>query len=592
MPRRPDYSTHGTPYFRGWIEDPGFVFADSGDADPLGARNRAQLNADRAAQASAEERERQRQHELDLLAREQQGTRNRDLLDAYLRQGLQANELNAAAQSQSMHLQQREGESVRGAQQDYFNSLLRAAEGEEERAMRDRQFQQTGEQGAYEFERRSAQQDEQFRREEERRAFEFEENRRPSDRDRFDADRRMAEMRAAQEFQAQEMGARFNLEAQLQQQQLTQAEKMRLQRMQQAVSAVQADLDAGKIDAEIANDAMMQLRTGISPLQIRQANENALRTRQQQQLLYAQTIQEMQLTQMKADFDAKTFQERVGTYTDPETGQKLRFYQSQQGKYEFLPDKGAEMEAKRQEAQMKRQEAKEKAADRLRERQYADEDRAVKHWQDRWADAERVIDAEFKKKAVMKDPDSPTTKFIPDQDALTALEKTRPTLRAEILKQWGLPDNPQAVVEPIRQRYAAMPPESMESPATPTIPADEWEQYRQPGGGYRIPAQHGFSPSQVGGAATGAGEAAMGAAPPPTPAAPPEPPRQASAPIRDAVMHEFGDLEKRFPSGQESQWVASAKAIFEKYGSIDAMPTEARVQFMGLLTTLKERLGK
>ncbi len=57
----------------------------------------------------------------------------------------------------------------------------------------------------------------------------------------------------------------------LSQGQLSQAEEMRLQRMNQGIAAVQDQIDSGELEEDDGNELIGQLRTGIDPLQRRQA---------------------------------------------------------------------------------------------------------------------------------------------------------------------------------------------------------------------------------------------------------------------------------------------------------------------------------
>jgi hypothetical protein len=590
MARRPQY--YATGQLMGYVDD---GEGDAPSGDPLGAQNRATMLAQRQAAQDAQERERDRQFQAGLLAQQQQFAGQRDVYDAQQRAALQTQTLGAQAQAQQGQLQQHDADSQRAAEQQYRDWMLRGYEGEQNRAQQDQHFQQTGAEQAYQFDAAHAQ-----------RAQQFEESRQPSQRDAFEADRRMTEMQAAQQFQAQEMQARFKLQSDLHEQTLGQEEKMRLQRMQTGLAKVQADLDAGRIEPWMADEARSQLQYGISPLKERAAKESVLRQQQLDQLHYAQTLKEMQMQQTRADFDAKTFQERVGSYTDPQSGQTLRFYQKRPGEYDFLPDKQAEQQQmqderlyKFQDAQMRHHEQQSKSVFESQQRKAAMWDKADQ------ANRKRLEDMiEHDRKQYMKGgeigeerkpEDAPRAnqlqadldknheadmrrhfKLITGQDA-------QPDVPAELqFRQWldrthQPPPPPQPYV-PTNRRPQPAPQGEMGPPAPTNRYDPQTQQWSRMFNGQAVDSE---------------GPPPAAAAPTPQAQAPAAPPPVQIAPqAKQAAMGEFDNLAKMFRGGKESEQVTRARELFDKYGSPQNMPMEERVQFLGIMTNLKRIISQ
>lgn len=383
---------------------------DSGD--PLGARNRATIAAQRAAEADAAERERERQFQAELQARSQQFAGQRDVYDAQQRAALQQNALGAQAQEQQGQQAQRGYEFNQKAKQDYLDWILRGYEGEQNRAQQDQHFQQTGQQGAYEFEQRQGQQAEQFGAAHQQAADQFAASRQPSPRDQWEADQRQQQQQGAQTFQAQEMQARMQLQSQLQQQELTQAEKMRLQRMQQAVASTQADLDNGKIDPDTANAIMTQLKTGIDPLQKRSQMSQMMHQQMQDQLLMHQAAKAAQIEDQNAQFSAKTFDQRVGQYRD-ENGMLWTGFQKRPGEwdvkdpYERMGKEQTRIDSLNSGAETKFLQGIESQANKTKSLHQADMVRITREVDKSVASAKHEAEA-----AIKRDPDDPRSKAL------------------------------------------------------------------------------------------------------------------------------------------------------------------------------------
>lgn len=149
-------------------------------------------------------------------------------------------------------------------------------------------------------------------------------------RDVFGAQQRGAEQQAQQQFQMgrdvlgfeqqaardqflaqrqqDEMQERFRLQAELQQTELTQAEQMRMQRLQAAVAHVSSDPSLN--DGQRA-DLITQIRTGLDPLQQRQAAAQIRRQDAEEQRLNTVAARQSELMQAEAAYNASTAQQRV-----------------------------------------------------------------------------------------------------------------------------------------------------------------------------------------------------------------------------------------------------------------------------------------
>lgn len=120
-------------------------------------------------------------------------------------------------------------------------------------------------------------------------------------------------------------------QAWLSQQQLSQAENLRLQRMQNAAGDISNAINNGTMTAEEGNQALVQLRTGIDPL----------RQRQQRQQMEAQQLQirnmQEQMGHQDAIWDqqqryrARTLQEHLEPLVDENTGLEVQMFRDQNG---------------------------------------------------------------------------------------------------------------------------------------------------------------------------------------------------------------------------------------------------------------------
>jgi hypothetical protein len=157
-------------------------------------------------------------------------------------------------------------------------------------------------------------------------------------RDVFQAQQEFGRQGAAQQFAAQrdqyaaqvaaqQQQQRFQLQAELQATELTQAEQMRMQRLQHARTAVQADVDAGRLTPEEGADLVTQINTGLNPLQNRQAAAQVRHQEAQDRLLQEQANRQIQLMQRQMDaLNPDNFPNRVVQRWNPETGQDDEYW--------------------------------------------------------------------------------------------------------------------------------------------------------------------------------------------------------------------------------------------------------------------------
>jgi hypothetical protein len=155
------------------------------------------------------------------------------------------------------------------------------------------------------------------------RQHEFAASQRPSERDQY-----LASVQAASSQQ------HAQLQSWLQGQELSQAESMRLQRMQNALGDIQADPN---LDDESKTNLMTQLKTGIDPLRQRVENSKAkMQEQQAQQVLHA-NAQQTSMENMDAASRSAEFQKRVVSLPDPQTGEMRPFYTDHKGDLKAIP---------------------------------------------------------------------------------------------------------------------------------------------------------------------------------------------------------------------------------------------------------------
>lgn len=175
----------------------------------------------------------------------------------------------------------------------------------------------------YQKQQQIQQQAQQQRFQQELAAAQFQASQVPSQKDQWQADQ-------ASEGQKQ----KYDLQAQLQQTELTQAETMRLSRLKNALGQVAADDNLS--DSEKA-DAITKLKTGIDPLQQRAAQTKQKQEELQFKAMQAQMVQQETIAQANAVFRAKSMEERVAVVKHPETGEELHMFEEKPGHWAPIP---------------------------------------------------------------------------------------------------------------------------------------------------------------------------------------------------------------------------------------------------------------
>jgi len=152
---------------------------------------------------------------------------------------------------------------------------------------------------------------------------EFAASQQPSDRDVYLAN-----------VQAASVQQHAQLQSWLSQQELSQQEGMRLQRLQNAIGDVQARTD---LDDGTKMDLITQLKSGIDPLKQRlEASKAKLEQEQQQKIMHANAQQES-MANMDAAGRSAAFAKRVVTMPNPVTGQPEQFYTDHKGDLQPVP---------------------------------------------------------------------------------------------------------------------------------------------------------------------------------------------------------------------------------------------------------------
>lgn len=132
------------------------------------------------------------------------------------------------------------------------------------------------------------------------------------------ADQQVVASQQSQAFAANaamnEQQQRYQLQAQLQETELTQQERMRLQRMKNAVGDVMSNPN---LSAQEKNDYVTQLKTGINPLEHRNAVQRMAIEKQQKEAMAEQYQALAGLRKQEADVTAKSAADRTSFIPDP-----------------------------------------------------------------------------------------------------------------------------------------------------------------------------------------------------------------------------------------------------------------------------------
>lgn len=124
-----------------------------------------------------------------------------------------------------------------------------------------------------------------------------------------------------------------DLQAQLNDIQLGQAEQARLTRLRQARSSVMADPNLADDEK---NNLITQIETGLNPLENRQRQSQIIHQNIQSQQAHQQTQQQATLFNQHQEWLSRGIQGQLQTVTDPQTGAQQLFHVDAQGRIQTL----------------------------------------------------------------------------------------------------------------------------------------------------------------------------------------------------------------------------------------------------------------
>lgn len=136
-------------------------------------------------------------------------------------------------------------------------------------------------------------------------AYQFEAQRIPSIRDQWLSQQQQQETEKQRAFQMDYQKSGFDLQSQLHQTQLNQAETMRMQKLQRQVDYVQEQVGNRTYTQEEGNDMITQLRTGLDPLQERSRRSQMITQQLQQDQMRQQMADQAAIRQRNAEFEAQ-----------------------------------------------------------------------------------------------------------------------------------------------------------------------------------------------------------------------------------------------------------------------------------------------
>lgn len=113
----------------------------------------------------------------------------------------------------------------------------------------------------------------------------------------------------------------------------TSADDLRLQRLNQGLSHVQSEVDDGTLDPNEADELARMIHFQRTPLLAKQEAAKKMARSEQQQNLLEMNATQQSLMQADAANDARNFQARTATYTDPLTGRSKHFFQTTMGNW-------------------------------------------------------------------------------------------------------------------------------------------------------------------------------------------------------------------------------------------------------------------
>lgn len=324
-----------------------------------------QQNAQQQQALAAElaDREAERRVRLELQRREQAAAERMAIFSA--NRDLAFRDMDLATQYQLG--MQRLWEDARQSNQQYLLNLARAyADWENtqaDRQQRSDQFAAQQEQRRYEFEAARFDDRERFAAQQEQRSYEFEQT--LADQQRaaqqraaefeaelarrryeFDTQRqdRLREIEMArqpserdrwmQQSQMQEMEARFRLQKEMMQTELSSREMARLQSLKNQKAAVMEQWQQGFLSGEQAQDLITQLETGINPLEHRLARQQMLQRREQMNMMAEERAFQAELASMDSAALAQRFGRQIVTLPHPlDPSRKLTGWIDRKGEF-------------------------------------------------------------------------------------------------------------------------------------------------------------------------------------------------------------------------------------------------------------------
>ena len=158
-----------------------------------------------------------------------------------------------------------------------------------------------------------------------------------SPRDVFAHDSRMALLQAGAQAESQQINQRARLQAELSELELSQGERLRMQRLTQAKSEIAQALGEGRLTPEEADAALTQLTTGLNPLQMRENQAQLRGIELRNQMMQAEMAQQAQLQQQYGEFRAKGVAGRIGAVPLPHVKAMVEQQLSRQPNWALLP---------------------------------------------------------------------------------------------------------------------------------------------------------------------------------------------------------------------------------------------------------------
>lgn len=119
---------------------------------------------------------------------------------------------------------------------------------------------------------------------------------------------------------------------------LNQAEEIRMNRLQMGISSVQEAVDNGSVSQEDGQGLIMEMKSGLSPLEMRKQKSQLAMQEQQTQMLQNTLAQHQSMQEQDAAFRAKNLPQRIQQITNPsDPTETLHMFEARPGHWEPLP---------------------------------------------------------------------------------------------------------------------------------------------------------------------------------------------------------------------------------------------------------------